>query len=214
MSEARDKIQHRIKKILRNEIKVKQEEEEEDDENDEWDLLGHPCRTLSSVLRKYLTCRNSSYPDKMKYIQYVFDFDDYSNISFEKFKDILEEENSDEDEDSDEELDEEEKKRKEEEIRKKYLVIVEILKQNWNIHANDLIIDEDHNEKQENYLESEENSKRFFNKYVLILVQLFLKQCKVSKYDIRALVNYLKRLINSPYKYSSIMHRVIILPFY
>ena len=208
MSEARDKIQHRIKKILRNEVKVKQEEEEDDDENDEWDLLGHPCRTLSSVLRKYLTCRNSSYPDKMKYIQYVFDFDDYSNISFEKFKDILEEENSDEDEDSDEE----EKKRKEEEIRKKYLVIVEILKQNWNIHANDLIIDEDHNEKQENYLESEENSKRFFNKYVLILVQLFLKQCKVSKYDIRALVNYLKRLINSPYKYSSIMHRVIIPP--
>ena len=210
MSEARDKIQHRIKKIL--EDKEDEEENEEEDDDEEWDLLGHPCRTLSSVLRKYLTCRNSSYPDKMKYIQYVFDFDDYSNISFEKFKDILEEENWDEDEDSDEELDEEEVKRKEEEIRKKYLVIVEILKQNWNIHANDLIIDEDHNEKQENYLESEENSKRFFNKYVLILVQLFLKQCKVSKYDIRALVNYLKRLINSPYKYSSIMHRVIIPP--
>ena len=91
---------------------------------------------------------------------------------------------------------------------------MEILKPNWNIHANDLIIDEDHNEKQENYLESEENSKRFFNKYVLILVQLFLKQCHVDYDEISAFVFYLKRLINSPYKYSSIMHRVIMPPFY
>ena len=147
----------------------------------------------------------------MKYIQYVFDFDDYSNISLEEFKENLEEENSDEDEDSDEELDEEEVKRKEEEIRKKYLVIVEILKQNWNIHANDLIIDEDHNEKQENYLESEENSKHFFNKYILILVQLFLKQCYVDYDEISAFVFYLKRLINSPSSDSSTKHRVIIL---
>ena len=75
-----------------------------------------------------------------------------------------------------------------------------------------MIIDKDYNEKQKNYLESEENSKRFFNKYVLILVQLFLKQCKVSKYDIRAFVFYLKRLINSPSSDSSIMYRVIIPP--
>ena len=68
---------------------------------------------------------------------------------------------------------------------------MEILKQNWNIHANDLIIDEDHNEKQENYLESEENSKHFFNKYVLILVQLFLKQCYVDYDEINAFVFYL-----------------------
>ena len=143
----------------------------------------------------------------MKFIQYVFDFDDYSNIDFEKFKEDLEEENSDENKDEKKELDEEE-------IRKKYHEKVAKLKWSWNIHADDLIIDKYYNEKQKNYLESEENSKRFFNKYVLILVQLFLKQCKVSKYDIRALVNYLKRLINSPYKYSSIMHRVIIPPFY
>ena len=214
MSEARDKIQHRIKKILRNEVKVKQEEEEDDDENDEWDLLGHPCRTLSSVLRKYLTCRNSSYPDKMKYIQYVFDFDDYSNISFEKFKDILEEENSDEDEDSDEELDEEEVKRKEEEIIKKYHEKVEKLEQNWNIHADDLIIDKDYNEKQENYLGSEENSKRFFIKYILILVQLFLKQCKVDYKEINTFVNYLKRLIDYPSSNCLSMQRVISLLFY
>ena len=150
----------------------------------------------------------------MKFIQYVFDFDDYSNISFEKFKEKLEDENSNDDEEEeedDDELDEEEMKRIEEEIKKKYHEEVEKLKQNWNIHADDLIIDKDYNEKQKNYLESEENSKHFFNKYVLILVQLFLKQCYVDYDEISAFVFYLKRLINSPSSDSSTKHRVIIL---
>ena len=210
MSEARDKIQQRILKILRNKVKIKvekkeevEEEEKKEEEEVEWDLLGHPCRTLSSVLQKYLTCRNSSYPDKMKFIQYVFDFDDYSNIDFEIFKEDLEEENKDEKKELDEE-----------EIRKKYLEKVAKLKWSWNIHADDLIIDKDYNEKQENYLESEENSKRFFNKYVLILVQLFLKQCKVDYKEINTFVNYLKRLIDYPSSNSLSIQRVINLLFY
>ena len=143
----------------------------------------------------------------MKFIQYVFDFDDYSNIDFEIFKEDLEEENKDENKDEKKELDEEE-------IRKKYLEKVAKLKWSWNIHADDLIIDKDYNEKQKNYLESEENSKRFFNKYVLILVQLFLKQCKVDYKEINTFVNYLKRLIDYPSSNCLSMQRVISLLFY